>query len=177
MKSQISLQEAVQRQEAGLKPRSNSDVLEEFHIVDCEDEKLCSQSYDELDSKCEEDDVRTVTKKRRSNSIMAKYTALVEEQKKTVAPPIDKNPTEPSLPPFDNVQVKDMDSGTFKESLFCKQLEYKLRAALQNVHVPLTSSPVYHQLRADGNCDSKYQVGERGEEGGGHNGGLVGVCG
>ena len=87
MKSQISLHEAVQRQEVNMKRRSNSDVLEEYHIVDYEDEKVCSQSHDELDSKCEEDDVRTVTTKRRSNSIMAKYTALVEKQKKMVAPP------------------------------------------------------------------------------------------
>lgn len=173
MKSQISLHEAVQRQEVNMKRRSNSDVLEEYHIVDYEDEKVCSQSHDELDSKCEEDDVRTVTTKRRSNSIMAKYTALVEKQKKMVAPPVDKSLMEPSLPPFDNVQVKDMDSDTFKESLFCKQLEYKLRAALQNVHIPLTSSPVYHQLRAD--SGSKLQVQEGGEErwgGGGLNDGM-----
>lgn len=155
VKTQTSLQEAVQRHEMGIKPRSNSDVIDEYHIVECEEEKRRSQSHDELDSKCEENSVRTSTKKRRSNSIMAKYTALVEEQKKMVGPPIDKIPMEPSLPPFDNVQVKDMDSKTFQESLFCKQLEYKLRAALQNVHTPLTSSPIYQQLRA---VDSKHQV-------------------
>ena len=78
--------------------------------------------------------------KRRSNTIIEKYRAIVDEQKKKEVPRVVKEKLE-SLPRFVHVKVGEMTAEEFRESLFCTQLEYKLRAALQNVHTPLTSDP------------------------------------
>ena len=77
-------------------------------------------------------------KKRRSNTIIEKYRAIVDEQKKKEVPRVVKEKLD-SLPRFVHVKVGEMSEEEFRESLFCTQLEYKLRAALQNVHTPLTS--------------------------------------
>lgn len=50
----------------------------------------------------------------------------------------------------------EMTPMTFKQSLFCSQLKYKLRSALQNIHVPLSLSPAFQQLRLKG--DARYQL-------------------
>ena len=48
----------------------------------------------------------------------------------------------------------------YRRSLYCDQLKYKLRAALQNIHTPLSLSPIYLQLCVDDDakCDSRYQL-------------------
>ncbi len=50
----------------------------------------------------------------------------------------------------------EMTPATFKQSLFCNQLKYKLRSALQNMHTPLTLT--LQQLQLDG---SGQQLGIR----------------
>ena len=58
----------------------------------------------------------------------------------------------------------EMTPLTFKQSLFCNQLKYKLRSALQNIHVPLALNPTlnsaFQQLHLkDGlNLDARYQL-------------------
>lgn len=76
--------------------------------------------------------------RRRSNTIIDKYRAIVDAQKKKEVPRVVKEKLE-SLPRFVDVRVGEMSVEEFRESLFCTQLEYKLRAALQNVHTSLTS--------------------------------------
>lgn len=76
--------------------------------------------------------------RRRSNTIIDKYRAIVDEQKKKEVPRVVKEKLE-SLPHFVDIRVGEMSVEEFRESLFCTQLEYKLRAALQNVHTSLTS--------------------------------------
>ena len=53
-----------------------------------------------------------------------------------------------------------MSPPRYRRSLYCDQLMYKLRAALQNIHTPLSLSPIYHQLCVDDDakCDSRYQL-------------------
>lgn len=53
-----------------------------------------------------------------------------------------------------------MSPPRYRGSLYCDQLKYKLRAALQNIHTPLSLSPIYLQLRVDDDakCDSRYQL-------------------
>ena len=53
-----------------------------------------------------------------------------------------------------------MSPPRYRRSLYCDQLKYKLRAALQNIHTPLSLSPIYHQLCVDDDakCDSRYQL-------------------
>lgn len=54
----------------------------------------------------------------------------------------------------------EMTPVTFKQSLFCNQLKYKLRSALQNIHVPLSLSPAFQHLHlSDGlRVDARYQL-------------------
>lgn len=58
----------------------------------------------------------------------------------------------------------EMTPMTFKQSLFCNQLKYKLRSALQNIHIPLSLNhalnPAFQQLRVGGglNFDARYQL-------------------
>ena len=171
IKMQMSLQEETSKADLVTKQRSHSD----FNILDGPDHddlKKLSASHEELEtsSQFEEDlenSPRAVYKRRRSYTIIAapimeKYTALVREKKKQMeAAPIIEKKLE-SLKRTASLRVKEMDPQTFQHSLFCTQLEFKLRAALQNIHTPLTSSSVYQQLRLEeeSKCDSKYQVGE-----------------
>ena len=174
MKTQMSLQERSggekMEEESVTKPRSKS----AFGILDSpEPDDLHTHSHNDTGAKFNDEmgelknSPRAVFKKNRSYSIMtapilAKYTALVEEQRRTEAPPTKEDSLEALCPRFESLRVKEMTPHLFQRSLFCSQLEYKLRAALQNMHTPLTSSPVYLQLRADedSKCDSKYQVSE-----------------
>lgn len=59
-----------------------------------------------------------------------------------------------SLPPA------EMTPMTFKQSLFCKQLQYKLRSALQNIHTPLILSHTFQQLQLDNGLtvDARFQL-------------------
>ena len=54
----------------------------------------------------------------------------------------------------------DMTPLTFKQSLFCSQLKYKLRSALQNIHTPLDLSHTLQQLQLQNgyNMDTRYQL-------------------
>lgn len=54
----------------------------------------------------------------------------------------------------------EMSPLAFEQSLFCNQLKYKLRAALQNIHTPLSLSPTYLTIQADAdsNCDTRCQL-------------------
>ena len=56
--------------------------------------------------------------------------------------------------------VARMSPARFSRSLYCSQLQYKLRVALQGIHTPLSTSPVYLQLCADedSKCDSRYHL-------------------
>ena len=174
MKSQLSLQEETTKTDVVTKQRSHSD----FHLLDGpdhEDSKPLSASHEELESSVQfeeelENSPQALYKRRRSYTtiaapIMAKYAALVKEKKQMEPAPIIEKKLE-SLTRTASLRVKDMDPQTFQHSLLCTQLEFKLRAALQNIHTPLTSSPLYQQLRLE-KCDSKHQVreGERRGEG------------
>ena len=171
MKTQMSLQEREKMEEEPMtKPRSKST----FGVLDSpEPDDLQTHPHNDTEAKFNDEmgelknSPRAVFKKGRSYTIMtapilAKYTALVEEQRRTEAPPTKEDSLEALCPRFESLRVKEMTPPLFQRSLFCSQLEYKLRAALQNMHTPLTSSPVYLQLRADedSKCDSKYQVCE-----------------
>jgi hypothetical protein len=143
VKQQMSLPEEGTEDAAAKKQRSKShdfDTLSER----IEDGKLRSLTHDGRElSRVTDSSLRTVaTKKkvRRSNTIIEKYRAIVDEQKKKEVPPIVKEKLE-SLPRFVDVRVWEMSPEEFRESLFCTQLEYKLRAALQNVHTPLGCGP------------------------------------
>ena len=93
--------------------------------------------------------LRTTFKKRRSNTIIDKYRAIVDEQKKKQLAQVVSEKLD-SLPRFVDVRVGDMGSEEFRVSLYCTQLEYKLRAALQNVHAPLVPGVRGdHQARVD----------------------------
>ncbi len=53
----------------------------------------------------------------------------------------------------------EMTPLTFKHSLFCNQLKYKLRSALQNIHTPLTLCPSILQLQEDHtHSNTRYQL-------------------
>lgn len=55
----------------------------------------------------------------------------------------------------------EMTPLTFKQSLFCNQLKYKLRSALQNIHTPLTLNHAYQHLQLGDNgfnFDTRYQL-------------------
>lgn len=58
----------------------------------------------------------------------------------------------------------EMTPMTFKQSLFCNQLKYKLRSALQNVHIPLSLNhalnPAFQQLQMGEELkfDARYQL-------------------
>ena len=77
-----------------------------------------------------------------------KESAKEEEDKDTTQAMVDLTP--PSK----------MSTQRYRRSLYCDQLKYKLRAALQNVHTPLSLSPIYLQLCVDDDakCDSRYQL-------------------
>ena len=161
MKSQASLPEETTDYTVEVKKRSKSNIITQITDSPLRSEPPTQRSstHDiKSSAKQQQQDVKegSALKKRRSNTIIEKYRAIVDEQKRKKVPPIVKEKLD-SLPRFVNISFRDMSPDEFKESLFCTQLEYKLRAALQNVHTPLNSSPVYHQLiREDG--DSKIQV-------------------
>lgn len=71
-----------------------------------------------------------------------------------------ESPDEPDLKQFDTTPPAEMSPQRYRRSLYCDQLKYKLRAALQNIHTPLSLSPIYTQLCADedAKCDSRYQL-------------------
>ena len=157
MKQQVSLQEKVDR------PPGEASVAAQ---------KTRSQSHDmvldgaeglphgEADSeRTGMDSARSTLQKRRSNTIIEKYRAIVDEQKKKAVPPIVQEKLD-SLPRFVDVRVGEMSPEEFRESLFCSQLEYKLRAALQNVHTPLTSDPPGLRGNQVARPDLKCQVRE-----------------
>lgn len=54
----------------------------------------------------------------------------------------------------------EMTPLTFKQSLFCNQLKYKLRSALQNIHTPLHLSHALQQLQLENgfNFDARYHL-------------------
>ena len=60
----------------------------------------------------------------------------------------------------DLTSLSKMSPPRYRRSLYCDQLKYKLRAALQNIHTPLSLSPIYLQLCVDDDakCDSRYQL-------------------
>ena len=61
---------------------------------------------------------------------------------------------------LDSTPSAELTPQKYRHSLYCDQLKYKLRAALQNIHTPLSLSPVYMQLCVDedAKCDSRYQL-------------------
>lgn len=109
---------------------------------------------------------------------MQDYTAKLEEQRK-LSPSreglttsqgsgqeeVDRGSTEDVMERGgDATPPAEMTPLTFKQSLFCNQLKYKLRSALQNIHIPLTLNPTlnsaYQQLHLkDGlELDARYQL-------------------
>ncbi len=107
-----------------------------------------------------------VSKKRRSYTMLtghitAKYQAL-DARQKSEKPPPKRGGDYTKLRLYENVKfsVAEMTPERFRKTLYCEQLQYKLRFALQNIHTPLTTSPVYLQLCADEDsmCDSRYQL-------------------
>ena len=107
-----------------------------------------------------------------TNPITAKYAALDAKRKadekrssavSSVRDSVFSSPRrEGESPPanYDATPPAEMSPRTFRKSLYCEQLEYKLRTALQNIHTPLSLSPVYLQLCADEDamCDARYQL-------------------
>ncbi len=93
--------------------------------------------------------------------ITAKYQALDARQKSEQAP-VKRGGGSFKARSYESVKlsVAEMSPERFRKTLYCAQLQYKLRFALQNIHTPLTTSPVYLQLCADEDsmCDSRYQL-------------------
>lgn len=74
---------------------------------------------------------------------------------------VDRGSTEDMLERGgDATPPAEMTPLTFKQSLFCNQLKYKLRSALQNIHIPLTLSPAFQQLQLENGLklDIRYRL-------------------
>jgi hypothetical protein len=102
--------------------------------------------------------VRSGRKVDRYTQYMQDYTAKLEEQK-MLSPKqeeeeqlstsqgsgldeVDRGSTDDLMDRGgDATPPAEMTSLTFRQSLFCNQLKYKLRSALQNIRIPLTLSP------------------------------------
>ena len=106
-------------------------------------------------------------KKRRSytmltSHITAKYQALHARTRRKSDEALPKRGDSMKMKKYESVKisVKKMSPEAFQTTLYNKQLKYKLRFALQSIHTPLTTSPVYLQLCADEDsmCDSRYQL-------------------
>ena len=146
-KSEVHLrQEDIPDVEASLKRRSKSELSPQ--PVD-ETSNLPPKSY----------------KKRRSYTMLtghitAKYAALEARRKSEPLEGIPKKRKEVSNLKYENVtcSIVEMTPASFRKSLYCHQLMYKLRSALQNIHTPLSTSPIYMQLCVDEDsmCDPRY---------------------
>lgn len=51
----------------------------------------------------------------------------------------------------------ELSAESFQKSLYCNQLKYKLRSAMQNIHTPLSVGPV-ELCQRTGECDTRYQL-------------------
>lgn len=157
------------------KPRSKSEIGSKATLVALteNDSKMRSKSEHEV----LDEPGPSLFRKRRSYTLLtgditAKYAAL-EAKRKSTQPKEVTNTSDPQLPVvdnsvhvrktlerFDSIPPAEMSPRSFQTSLYCDQLKYKLRAALQNIHTPLSLSPVYLQLCVDedSKCDTRYQL-------------------
>ena len=84
----------------------------------------------------------------------------VSETSSTLSPVKESLREEENGGVIDLIPPAKMSPLRYRRSLYCDQLKYKLRAALQNIHTPLSLSPIYLQLCVDDDakCDSRYQL-------------------
>ena len=163
------------------KPRSKSEIGSKAVLVALAE----SDSKGKVRSKSEHESLdepgQSRFRKRRSYTLLtgditAKYSALEAKRKSTQLkanvtetsksndpqPPVVENSDQvrKTLERFDSIPPAEMSPKSFQKSLYCDQLKYKLRAALQNMHTPLSLSPVYLQLSVDedSKCDTRYQL-------------------
>ena len=136
------------------KTRSVS-VLSAAESEKMEDQKLRTLSVadhrnsTQLDAELEASPQALFKRNRRSyTKIMNQYVHIIREanQKRRDASPEMENEeddNEEDELPFEVVSVSELSPLSFRRSLFCNQLKYKLRSALQAVHTPI-SPPLSH---------------------------------
>ena len=141
------------------KYRSKSDAPRQLHKVDFRDQQPRSLSH-------HVDGDGGVARRRRQDCYtlyMQDYTDKLEEQKKhspshreggpsTALPGnggegVDLASTNDDLDRGEATPPAEMSSLDFKKSLYCHQLKFKLRSALQNIHSSLSMSHAHVQLQ------------------------------
>ena len=165
-------------EEEGEKDWKKTRSVSVLSAMEEEDQKLCSMSETDcrnsaqLDAELEASPQALFKRNRRSyTKIMNQYVHIIREanQRKQDASAEmaneDDDNGEDELP-FEVVSVSELSPLSFRRSLFCNQLKYKLRSALQAVHTPI-SLPLGHThtnmlLESEGETeplsDCKYQV-------------------
>lgn len=95
-----------------------------------------------------------------SGSGMSETPSTLSPVKESVQEEDDLEAIDGGLEGVDLTPLSKMTPQRYRRSLYCDQLKYKLRAALQNIHTPLSLSPIYLQLCVDDDakCDSRYQL-------------------
>ena len=156
--------------------RSQSDYPIKKDEVNFREDKIRSVSHDTvLDGKKE-----PMNKKiDRYTVYMLDYKAKLEERKKLspnrdtergeeetlTSPDVNTDGVQSTSNGLNRLDVTtppaEMSPLTFKKSLYCNQLKYKLRYALQSIHTPLTLSPAFLQLQAENSSsqsNARYQL-------------------
>lgn len=149
------------------KPRSQSELVRKDSTeVEPEMDLVKRRSKSEMDVVEEELDgslPKNHKPKRRSYTLLTRHITDKYAKRKSEGAHSPESPKkEPSPQKYHNVKslLPSMNAEKFRDSLYCDQLKYKLRWALQNIHTPLSVSPIYLQLCADEDsmCDSRYQL-------------------
>ena len=164
------------------KPRSKSEkdaIIKEVSL-DVPKPRSTSELHYSQNKSSEEDSPKKTHKARRSYTILLKditdkyatgrkpksketsSTTTTTTTGNTTSGPSSSGGTPKTDSKYQDVRssVARMPPGRFKRSLYCGQLKYKLRVALQGIHTPLSTSPIYLQLCADedSKCDSRYHL-------------------
>ena len=149
-------------------------------LLDSSKPRSKSEHHVQEDASEEDESPKKTRKARRSYTILLKDItdkyATGGRPKSKESPASNTTTDSPANSPSSSVAIPNNDSmnvyrdvrssvarmspARFSRSLYCSQLQYKLRVALQRIHTPLSTSPVYLQLCADedSKCDSRYHL-------------------